>query len=83
MRFLANAATLLGADPAPYEAAETERVEELIRAGTLEQCYVTADHNGAYFVFNAPDLEAAAALMSTLPMAQAGLLEFTFVELVG
>jgi hypothetical protein len=72
---------LPGADPAPYETTETARVEELIRAGTAEQCYVTADRNGAYIVFNAPDLEAVAALMSTLPMARAGLLEFTFVEL--
>lgn len=82
MRFLVSAATLPGAaDPAPYVQAETARVDELIAAGVAEHCYVTADHSGAYLVVNTPDRAEAESVMQTLPMAQAGLLQFTFVEL--
>jgi hypothetical protein len=83
MRFLVFAATLPGsADPAPYEQAEIARVDELIAAGVVEHCYVTADHTGAYLVVSTADLAQAESVMQTLPMAQAGLLQFTFVELV-
>ena len=82
MRFLVFAATLPGAaDPAPYEQAETARVDELITAGVIESCYVTADHSGAYLVVNTSSLAETEGVMQTLPMARAGLLQFTFVEL--
>jgi hypothetical protein len=81
MRFLAHADTLAGADLASYEVAETAQIRALIDEGVVEQCYVTAEHSGAYIVLNAGDAGAAMALMSSLPMAQAGLLRFTFVEL--
>jgi hypothetical protein len=82
MRFLVFAAMLPGAaDPAPYVQAETARVDELIAAGIAEHCYVTVDHSGAYLVVNTRDRTEAESVMQTLPMAQAGLLEFTFVEL--
>lgn len=81
MRFLAHADTMPGADLASYEVAETARIGALIDEGVVEQCYVTADHSGAYIVVNASDVGDATALMGTLPMAQAGLLTFTFVEL--
>jgi hypothetical protein len=82
MRFLVYAAVQPGSDAMPLLPAETARVQELIAAGTAEQAYVRADHTGAYLVLNTPDLAAAKEVMQTLPMAQAGLLEFTFVELV-
>jgi putative NIF3 family GTP cyclohydrolase 1 type 2 len=82
MRFLVSAAMLAGAaDPASYVQAETARIDELIAAGVTEHCYVTADHSGAYLVVNTHDRTEAESVMQTLPMAQAGLLKFTFVEL--
>ena len=81
MRFLAHAVTVPGANPASYEAAETARINTLIDTGVVEQCYVAADHSGAYIVLNAVDAEAAAAHVETLPMVHAGLLTFTVVEL--
>jgi hypothetical protein len=53
----------------------------LIAAGVVEHCYLTADLSGAYLVVNTADLATAESVMQTLPMAQAGLLQFTFVEL--
>ncbi|KAA0092764.1 hypothetical protein CIW49_28640 [Mycolicibacterium sp. P1-18] len=82
MRLLVLAATLPGAaDPAPYEHAEVARVEELIAAGVIEHCFVAADHSAAYLVVDTSDRAEAEGVMQTLPMARAGLLQFTFVEL--
>ena len=82
MRFLVHAAVHPGADAMPLLPAETARVQELISDGTAEQAYVRADHTGAYLVINIADLAAADEVMQTLPMAKAGFLDFTFVELV-
>jgi hypothetical protein len=82
MRFLVYAAIQPGADPTPYLAAEAARVHELIADGTAEASYVRADRAGAYAVINTADLDAAQAVMQTMPLAQAELLELTFVELV-
>lgn len=82
MRFLVYAAVRPGADAMPLLPAETSHVQELISAGTAEQAYIRADHNGAYLVINTPDLTAAEEAMQTLPMAKAGFLDFTYVELV-
>jgi hypothetical protein len=82
MRFLVYAAIPPGADLTPYLAAEATRVQELIADGTAEASYVRADRAGAYIVINAADLDAGRAIMQTMPLAQAGLLELTFVELV-
>jgi hypothetical protein len=82
MRFLVYAAVRPGVDAMPLLPAETARVQELIAAGTAEQAYIRADHAGAYLVINAPDLTAAEEAMQTLPMAKAGFLDFTYVELV-
>jgi hypothetical protein len=82
MRFLVYGAIPHGADPTPYLAAEAARVQELIADGTAEATYVRADRAGAYVVINTADLDAAKAVMQTMPLAQAGLLELTFVELV-
>ncbi len=82
MRFLVHAAVQPGSDAMPLLPAETARVQELISAGTAEQSYIRADHTGAYIVINAPDLAAAQEVMQTLPMAKAGFLDFTYVELV-
>lgn len=81
MRFLVFAATLPGADPTPYVEAEDARVEELLTAGVVEQFYMRADFSGAYLVVKASDLTETEKVMQSLPMAEVGLLQFTFVEL--
>jgi hypothetical protein len=81
MRFLVYGAIPPGADPTPYLTAEATRVQELIADGTAEASYVRADRAGAYAVINTADRDAAQAVMQTMPLAQAGLLELTFVEL--
>jgi muconolactone delta-isomerase len=82
MRFLVHAAVRPGADAMPLLPAETARVQELIADGTAEQAYVRADHTGAYLVINTPDVAAAEEVMQSLPMAKAGFLDFSYVELV-
>ncbi len=81
MRFLVHAAVQPGANAMPLLPAETARVQELISDGTAEQSYIRADRAGAYIVINTPDLAAAQEVMQSLPMAQAGILDFTYVEL--
>ncbi|HUH69923.1 MAG TPA: YciI family protein [Mycobacterium sp.] len=81
MRILVQATLLPGVDPTPHLAAEAARVEELMDDGSAEQFYLPADQTGAYLVINAPDLDTAHAVTQTLPMAKAGLLEFTYTEL--
>ena len=81
MRFIVYAAVRPDADAMPLLPAETARVQELITTGTAEQSYIRADRAGAYIVIDTPDLAAAQEVMQTLPMAQAGILDFTYVEL--
>lgn len=81
MRYLVSATIRPGADTGAYLAAETARVRELIAEGIAEQSYVRADRTGAYLIINVADLDAAQEVMGTLPLAQAGLLHCTFVEL--
>jgi hypothetical protein len=82
MRFLVQADVHPDADSAPLLSAELERVRELLADGTAECNYIAADGSRAYLVLNAADLDAARAVMHTLPMARAGMLDFTFTELL-
>ncbi len=82
MRFLVQADVHSDADSAPLLPAELERVRELLADGTAECNFIGADRSQAFLVLDVPDLNAARAVMHTLPMARAGMLDFTFTELL-
>ncbi|HEX3781348.1 MAG TPA: hypothetical protein VHX38_16930 [Pseudonocardiaceae bacterium] len=61
--------------------AETLRVRQLYAEGVLQQIWHRADGLGACFVLEAKSLNAARGVVDSLPMAGAGLVEFTVLEL--
>lgn len=54
---------------------------QLYLDGGIDQFYSRQDGKGPLFVLNATSIEAAQELMNKLPLVQAGLLEFDFMEL--
>jgi muconolactone delta-isomerase len=61
--------------------AETERVRQLYADGVVRQIWLRDDVPGACFLVEAPDEAAAQATVDALPMASAGLSEFTVLPL--
>lgn len=62
----------------PREVPDTV---QLYLDGGIDQFYSRQDGKGPLFVLNANSTEAAQELMNKLPLVQAGLLEFDFIEL--
>lgn len=62
----------------PSEARETAR---LYLAGKIDQWYSRQDQSGVVFVMNLTDPKEAHALLETLPLGQAGLMEFQIIPL--
>ena len=62
----------------PHEVPDTL---QLYLDGYIHQFYSRQDGRGPLFVLNASSTEAAQELMNRLPLVQAGLLEFDFIEL--
>lgn len=61
--------------------AETLRVRQLYADGVLQQVWHRADGFGACFILEVGDLDTARNLVNSLPMAGAGLAEYTVLEL--
>jgi muconolactone delta-isomerase len=61
--------------------AETERVRQLYADGLVRQIWLRDDVPGACFLVEAPDEATAQATVDALPMATAGLSEFTVLPL--
>jgi hypothetical protein len=62
----------------PSEARETAR---LYLAGKIDHWYSRQDQSGVVFVMNLTDPKEAHALLETLPLGQAGLMEFQIIPL--
>jgi hypothetical protein len=62
----------------PSEVRETVR---LYLDGKIDQWYLKQDQSGVVFVMNLTDPKEARALLDELPLGQAGLMEFQFIQL--
>lgn len=69
------------ADFAPHLKAEGARAWELYQEGTIRELYFRADESSAILVLECPDVEAARAVLGSLPLVQAGLISFEIIPL--
>jgi muconolactone delta-isomerase len=69
------------ADFAPVLPGETARIKQLYADGVVRQIWHRGDGLGACFVLEAADLDAAREIVEELPIARAGLAEFTVLAL--
>lgn len=74
-------AGLTAADYTPHLKKEAQRAWELYQSGVLREFYFRADRSEVVLILEAPDLEAANAALDTLPLVQAGLIEFELIPL--
>ncbi|RJP81748.1 MAG: superoxide dismutase [Candidatus Zixiibacteriota bacterium] len=69
------------ADFAPHAKPEAARVWELYQAGIVREMYFRADRSAAVLVLECADIVEARAALASLPMVQAGLIEFEIIPL--
>jgi muconolactone delta-isomerase len=85
MRILAIERTVPGvADDrftAEISAAEARRAWELHQAGTIRELYFRADEPAAVLVLECDDIAQAQSVLASLPLVQAGLIDFEVVPL--
>jgi muconolactone delta-isomerase len=62
-------------------AAEARRVWELYQAGSIREVSFRADEPAAVLILECDDVEAARALLATLPLAAAGFIAFEMIPL--
>jgi muconolactone delta-isomerase len=62
-------------------AAEARRAWDLHQAGTIRELYFRSDQPTAVLVLECPDLAAAVAALTSLPMVAAGLIDFEVLPL--
>jgi hypothetical protein len=76
--FTAKATPSLQKSILPAEVRATVR---LYLDGKIDQWYLQQDQSGVVFVMNLTDPQEARALLDKLPLGQAGLMEFKFIQL--
>jgi hypothetical protein len=69
-------------DPSPHLAAESARIEELVREGVIERILLKADWSGAVLILDAPDEQRARSTVEGLPIAAHGLTTFTLTPVL-
>jgi hypothetical protein len=62
--------------------AEAERVWQLYQKGFIREAYFHAEHHVAVFMLECGGEQEARQELQTLPMVQAGLIEFDILPLV-
>ncbi len=67
---------------APYLKAEARKVWELQQAGIIREIHFRQDRSSAVLILECDNNEAAQSLLNTLPLVQAGLIEFELIPLV-
>jgi hypothetical protein len=67
---------------APYLKAEAARVWELYKNGQVREMYFHQDRKDAVLVLECADVNEARQLLGTLPLVQAGLIDFEVIPLV-
>jgi muconolactone delta-isomerase len=65
----------------PHLKAEAARVWELYQSGVLREIYFRADRHSAVLVLECASLEDARQELNSLPLVQAGLIEFELIPL--
>lgn len=84
MKFLALEVELPGAtaaDFAPRLKAEAQGVWDLQQAGILREIYFRADQHTAVIVLECGSAAEAQAVLSSLPLVEAGLIQFEIIPL--
>ena len=66
----------------PLLKKEARCVWELQQSGVVREIYFNADQHTAVLVLECSDRESAQALLATLPLVQAGLIEFDLIALM-
>ena len=67
---------------APLLKAEAARVWELYKNGQIRETYFRQDDHSAVLVLECADGEEAVRLLDTLPLVQAGLIDFEIIPLM-
>ena len=68
-------------DFAPHLKAEAERVWTLHQEGVIRELYFRADRSEAVLVLECANLDGARAALDSLPLVQAGLIDFELIPL--
>src|SRR2546430_1584213 len=63
--------------------AETEHIKRLFEQGVIVEGYIDTQSSQVYLMLEFPNVAEAEAILSTLPLVQAGLITFTYAPLVG
>ncbi len=61
--------------------AEAVRAWQLYQAGVFRELYFRADQPAAVLMLECSDIEEASAVLSTLPLVEAGLITFDLIPL--
>ncbi|MBL8130663.1 MAG: superoxide dismutase [Anaerolineae bacterium] len=61
--------------------AEARQVWALVQQGVVREIYFRADQHTAVLVLECDDAAAARAILDTLPLVQAGLIDFEIIAL--
>ncbi len=85
MRILAIERSVEGVTDARFtpeiSAAEARRVWNLYQAGAIRELYFRADESMAVLVLECADVAEADAVLTSLPLVAAGLIEFEVLPL--
>lgn len=85
MKILAVDRLRAGVDPErdiyPHLKAEAARAWELHQQGILRELYFKTEHGGAVLMMECADADEARGVLATLPLVQAGLVEFDVIPL--
>ena len=85
MKLLALEKELPGAAAEKFQPLlkdEARRVWELQQAGALHEIYFHAEEHTAVLVLECADVGEARRLLATLPLVQAGLIDFDIIPLI-
>ena len=65
----------------PHQMTEARQVWQLHKAGVFREMYFRQDQPGAVVILECASLEEARKALGTLPMVEAGLLDFDVIPL--
>lgn len=65
----------------PHLKAEALRAWELHQAGVIRELYFRADYPAAVLMLECADVDKARAVLATLPLVHAGLIDFDLIPL--
>ena len=66
----------------PHLKAEAARAWELYQAGVFREMYFREDAHSAVLILECEDVEAARAVLGSLPLVRAGLIRFDIIPLI-